>query len=348
MLVGLKSTARTRGSMSQAIRLQPMMRHLTGLMTLDAADMRGLLTLAKTLPARSDAGSLLAGRIIANLFFEDSTRTRTSFSVAAHRLGANVVNLSGAESSLSKGETLVDTARNIEAMGVDALVVRAKQSGAAETIAKAVACSVINAGDGRHEHPTQGLLDAFTLATHLKRDGTWDLSGLRVAIVGDIVSSRVARSNIACLTALGAKVVCIGPPGMAPAAITGASKVAGACEVSHDLDAELERIDAAMMLRIQFERHGAAPAAESHNPLRDGPKGGSLASVREYRSLYALTPERAAQMKPGAVVMHPGPINRGIELDASVADGPRSLILAQVAHGVSVRMAVLARCVLGL
>lgn len=318
-------------------------------MTLDAAEMRGLLTLAKTLPARPDVGSLLAGSIIANLFFEDSTRTRTSFSVAAHRLGANVVNLSGAESSLSKGETLVDTARNIEAMGVHALVVRAKQSGAAETIAKAVACSVINAGDGRHEHPTQGLLDAFTLATHLKRDGTWDLSGLRVAIVGDIVSSRVARSNIACLTALGAKVVCIGPPGMAPAAITGASKVAGACEVSHDLDGELERIDAAMMLRIQFERHGAAPTtAESHNPLRDGPKGGSLASVREYRSLYALTPERAAQMKLGAVVMHPGPINRGIELDACVADGPRSLILAQVAHGVSVRMAVLARCVLGI
>ncbi len=311
--------------------------------------MRGLLTLAKTLTARPDVGSLLAGSIIANLFFEDSTRTRTSFSVAAHRLGANVVNLSGAESSLSKGETLVDTARNIEAMGVHALVVRAKQSGAAETIAKAVACSVINAGDGRHEHPTQGLLDAFTLATHLKRDGTWDLSGLRVAIVGDIVSSRVARSNIACLTALGAKVVCIGPPGMAPAAITGASKVAGACEVSHDLDGELERIDAAMMLRIQFERHGAAPTtAESHNPLRDGPKGGSLASVREYRSLYALTPERAAQMKLGAVVMHPGPINRGIELDACVADGPRSLILAQVAHGVSVRMAVLARCVLGI
>jgi aspartate carbamoyltransferase catalytic subunit len=326
-----------------------MTRHLTGLMTLDAAEMRGLLTLAKTLTARPDVGSLLAGSIIANLFFEDSTRTRTSFSVAAHRLGANVVNLSGAESSLSKGETLVDTARNIEAMGVHALVVRAKQSGAAETIAKAVACSVINAGDGRHEHPTQGLLDAFTLATHLKRDGTWDLSGLRVAIVGDIVSSRVARSNIACLTALGAKVVCIGPPGMAPAAITGASKVAGACEVSHDLDGELERIDAAMMLRIQFERHGAAPTtAESHNPLRDGPKGGSLASVREYRSLYALTPERAAQMKLGAVVMHPGPINRGIELDACVADGPRSLILAQVAHGVSVRMAVLARCVLGI
>jgi aspartate carbamoyltransferase catalytic subunit len=136
---------------------------------------------------------------------------------------------------------------------------------------------------------------------------------------------------------------------MAPAAITGASKVAGACEVSHDLDGELERIDAAMMLRIQFERHGAAPTtAESHNPLRDGPKGGSLASVREYRSLYALTPERAAQMKLGAVVMHPGPINRGIELDACVADGPRSLILAQVAHGVSVRMAVLARCVLGI
>jgi len=328
------------------IRFGSMTRHLTGLMTLDAADMRGLLTLAKTLPARADAGGLLAGRIIANLFFEDSTRTRTSFSVAAHRLGANVVNLSGAESSLSKGETLVDTARNIEAMGVDALVVRAKQSGAAETIARSVLCSVINAGDGRHEHPTQGLLDAFTLATHLKREAGWDLSGLRVAIVGDIVSSRVARSNIACLTALGAKVVCIGPPGMAPPAITGASKVAGACEVSHDLDSELEKIDAAMMLRIQFERHGAAPS-ENHNPLRDGPKGGSLASVREYRSLYALTPERAERLKPSAVVMHPGPINRGIELDASVADGPRSLILAQVAHGVSVRMAVLARCVAG-
>lgn len=328
-------------------------RHLTGLMHLEAAEMRGLLALAKTLPARADAASLLAGRIVANLFFEDSTRTRTSFSVAAHRLGASVVNLSGAESSLSKGETLVDTARNIEAMGVDALVVRAKQSGAAHTIAGAVACSVINAGDGRHEHPTQGLLDAFTLATHLKRDAAWDLSGVSIAIVGDVVSSRVARSNIACLTALGARVVCIGPPGMVPAAITGAAKSPGVCEVSHDLDAHLERLDAAMMLRIQFERHGSGAGSgsgggEAHNPLRDGPRGGSLASVREYRSLYALTPERAAQMKPGAVVMHPGPINRGIELDAAVADGPRSLILAQVRHGVSVRMAVLARCILGL
>jgi len=325
-------------------------RHLTGLMHLDAAEMRGLLTLARTLPTRDDAASLLAGRIVANLFFEDSTRTRTSFSVAAHRLGANVVNLSGAESSLSKGETLVDTARNIEAMGVDALVVRAKQSGAAHTIANAVACSVINAGDGRHEHPTQGLLDAFTLATYLKRDAAWDLSGVRVAIIGDVVSSRVARSNIACLTALGAHVVCIGPPGMVPGAITVAAKSPGTCEVSHDLDAHVERLDAAMMLRIQFERHGGSSGGtggETHNPLRDGPRGGSLASVREYRSLYALTPDRAARMKPNAVVMHPGPINRGIELDAAVADGPRSLILAQVAHGVSVRMAVLARCVLG-
>ncbi|MCC6675718.1 MAG: aspartate carbamoyltransferase catalytic subunit [Phycisphaerales bacterium] len=307
-------------------------RSLLGLQNMARAEIAGLLSRARAgEPERS-----LAGRLMANLFFEDSTRTMTSFSVAAKRLGMQTINLRGAASSVSKGETLVDTALNVEAMGVDALVVRARQSGAAVGIARAVKCAVINAGDGRHEHPTQGLLDAYTLAESHGRLEDFDLAGLTVAIVGDIASSRVARSNIAGLGALGANVVCVGPPGLAPASL----KSLG-CEVSADLDGLLPVIDAVMVLRMQFERHDEEGGEKKPEGDR---RSAMIASVRDYRELYAMTPARAERMKKGAVVMHPGPMNRGLEIDAEVADGPRSVILRQVTNGARVRMAVLGWC----
>ncbi len=281
--------------------------------------------------------SPLAGTTIANLFFEDSTRTRTSFTNAAHRLRAHVSNLLGAFSSVTKGETLIDTARNVEAMGVHALVIRARQGGAAGMIARNVRCPVINAGDGRHEHPTQGLLDIYTLAEAAGRLADFRLDGLTVAIVGDIVSSRVARSNSAGLTALGADVVCVGPAGLAPKSLESLAERgpgAGRVRVTHDLDGVLPEVDAVMMLRVQFERH--ADATGKNSP--------SIASIREYRSLFGMTGPRSDRMKKHAVVMHPGPINRGLELDPEVADGPRSVILRQVTVGVGVRMAVLEAC----
>jgi aspartate carbamoyltransferase catalytic subunit len=312
-------------------------RGLLGLQGMPAPEVRSLLTATREMAGRVKDEPSLSGRIIANLFFEDSTRTRTSFSVAAKRLGAEVVDLLGGNSSVSKGETLIDTARNVEAMGVAALVVRARQSGAALMIARSVACPVLNAGDGRHEHPTQGLLDIYTLAESHGRLADFDLRGLKVAIVGDVAASRVARSAIAGMTALGAEVVCVGPPAMVPRGIAGLG-----ANVSAELDPLLPEVDAVMMLRIQFERYGDAKPAGA-----DGPKSSPIASVREFRELYALTGERAGLMKKGAVVMHPGPINRGIELDADVADGPRSVILRQVTNGVLVRMAVLERMILG-
>jgi len=311
-------------------------RGLLGLQGMPAQDIRSLLTATREMAGRSTVEPSLSGRIIANLFFEDSTRTRTSFSVAAKRLGAEVVDLLGGNSSVSKGETLIDTARNVEAMGVAALVVRARQSGAALMIARSVACPVLNAGDGRHEHPTQGLLDIYTLAESHGRLADFDLRGLKVAIVGDVAASRVARSAIAGMTALGAEVVCVGPPVMVPRGFSGLG-----AKVSAELDPLLPEVDAVMMLRIQFERYGDT------KPGADAPKSSPIASVREFRELFALTTERAGLMKKGAVVMHPGPINRGIELDAEVADGPRSVILRQVTNGVLVRMAVLERMILG-
>lgn len=301
-----------------------------------ARNLRELLAAARDLGVRGVKGDELRGKVVANLFFEDSTRTRTSFSVAALRLGAQVVDLLGGASSVNKGETLIDTARNVEAMGVSVMVVRAKQAGVASLIASRVARPVINAGDGRHEHPTQGLLDAYTLAEAFDRLDAFDLGGLSVAIVGDCASSRVARSAIAAMTTLGAKVVCVGPAGLAPPGLSALGvKTAGT------LDDVIGSADAVMMLRIQFERQGEGrtpgPAAS------EAPKGSPIASVREYRAFYALTPEREARMKRGAIVMHPGPINRGIELDAGVADGPRSVVLRQVSNGVLVRMAVLLR-----
>lgn len=254
--------------------------------------------------------------------------------MAARRLGAEVVDLWAVVSSVNKGETLLDSARTVEAMGVDAMVIRARGTGAAALVARELACPVINAGDGGHEHPTQGLLDAYALAeSHDRLDG-FDLSGLRVAIVGDLTSSRVARSNIACLGTLGASVICVGPPALAPPSLA----VLG-CEVVSNLDAVLPTVDAVMALRVQFERHGE-PKAETPGAK----KSAAIASIREYRELYALTPARAMAMKPGAVVMHPGPMNRGIEIDAEVADGPRSIVLRQVAAGVIVRMAALHAC----
>lgn len=274
----------------------------------------------------------LSGKSVCNLFFEDSTRTRVSFSLAARNLGAGITNLTGPGSSVTKGETLVDTALTVEATGGHALVVRSGAAGAAELIAKHVHVAVINAGDGAHEHPTQGLLDVYALAAALGggRESSFDLSGITVGIVGDIVNSRVARSDIIAMTKLGARVICVGPAPLAPRSL----EVLG-CEVSSDLDAVLGELDAVQMLRIQFERHGSGGSDKPGSPPGVG-------SVREYRSLYALTERRAGGMKPGAVIMHPGPMNRGLEMDGTVADGPNSVVRKQVSAGTLVRMAVLA------
>jgi len=311
-------------------------QHLLTLAGRSRDDLVALLRLADRAadasPARDAhaAGSrALAGRTIATLFFEDSTRTRASFTLAAARLGATVVDLSTPGSSVNKGESIVDTARTVEAMGVDAFVVRTAQAGGAALIASAVRGPVVNAGDGRHEHPTQGLLDTLAIARAHGRagddDGAFDFTGLTVAIVGDCAHSRVARSDAAAMTTLGARVVLCGPPGMVSPALGDAL----GCETTADLDALLERADAVQMLRVQFER------------------GARVASARQYRAGHALTADRAARMKPGAVVMHPGPMNRGLEIDGDVADSdgsgklPRSLVLEQVRLGVAVRTAVL-------
>jgi len=262
--------------------------------------------------------TLLAGRIIANLFLEDSTRTRGSFTVAARRLGAATLDLSGPGSSLSKGETITDTARNIDAMGVDAIVIRSSASGAAAMIAPVVRCPVINAGDGRHEHPTQGLLDLLTLRQRLG-----GLEGRTAAIVGDIGGSRVARSAVHGLSTMGAGVQLIGPPTLVPRTFESIASGPGKVAVSHDLDAALPRVDAVMMLRVQFER------------------GSEIAG--DYREHFGLTAARAGKLPPHAVILHPGPINRGLEMDGEAADDARrSVILDQVTNGVAVRMAVLA------
>lgn len=315
-------------------------RDLVGLQGLSRAELVSLLSASRDAAHKIEQNALepvLRGRVVATMFFEDSTRTRSSFTVAAQRAGASVVDLSGGSSSVNKGETLIDTARNIEAMGVDAIIVRARQSGAAQIVAQAVACPIINAGDGRHEHPTQGLLDTLTIATRFDRDSAFDLAGLNIVIVGDIASSRVARSGIAALTTLGAQVTCVGPSSMAPSSLS-----ALGCAVAHELDPLLPTAHAVMMLRIQFER---ADADANNKP--EQAKKSVIASIREYRRFYALSAERAARMRQGAIVLHPGPINRGIELDADVADGPRSVIMQQVTCGVAVRAAVLSLLVGG-
>jgi aspartate carbamoyltransferase catalytic subunit len=273
----------------------------------------------------------LRGRTVVNLFFEDSTRTRISFEAAAKRLSADVINFSAKGSSVAKGESLKDTALTLEAMGADAVVVRHNASGAPHRLAEWVHGSVINAGDGAHEHPTQALLDAFTIRRRFGRssDGPGPggqagrggtLDGLRVTIVGDILHSRVARSNVILLHTLGAEVLLVAPPTLLPVAVD-----TWPCSVGYDLDAALPKSDVVMMLRIQLERMNAA----------------FFPSVREYSRRYGLDSARMAQLPERAIVMHPGPMNRGVEIAAGVADSPRSTVVEQVANGVSVRMAVL-------
>ena len=258
----------------------------------------------------------LRGRTVMNLFFESSTRTRASFEIAEKRLSADSVSFGSVSgSSVSKGETLLDTARTLEAMAPDILVMRHASSGAPHFIARMCKSSVVNAGDGMHEHPTQALLDAFTI-----RERKGKLQGLRVAIVGDIVHSRVARSNLWLLTKLGAEVVLAGPPTLMPPGI----ERLGA-RVTRSVDEAVEGVDVVMMLRIQTERLS----------------GHDFPSAREYFTFFGLTPKRMERAAPDAIVMHPGPMNRGVEIDSSVADGPESVILDQVTNGVAVRMAVL-------
>jgi len=257
----------------------------------------------------------LRGRTVVNLFFEDSTRTRTSFEVAAKRLSADVINFSAKGSSVSKGESLKDTALTLEAMGSDAVVIRHAMSGAPHRLAGWIRGSVVNAGDGTHEHPTQALLDAFTM-----RRRTGRLEGLRVVIVGDVLHSRVARSNVLLLHTLGAEVTLVAPPTLLPVGVE-----AWPAAVSYDLDAVLPKADAVMMLRVQRERMNAS----------------FFPTQREYSRRYGLDRERVSRLADEAIVMHPGPMNRGMEIAAEVADSVRSTIVEQVSNGVSVRMAVL-------
>jgi aspartate carbamoyltransferase catalytic subunit len=263
---------------------------------------------------------VLRGRTVVNLFFEDSTRTRISFEAAAKRLSADVINFAAKGSSLSKGESLKDTALTLEAMGADAVVVRHSASGAPHRLATSgwVRASVVNAGDGTHEHPTQALLDAFTMRRHLG-----DLDGRRVAVVGDVLHSRVARSNALLLATLGAEVTLVAPPTLLPIGVE-----SWPVATSYDLDAVLPKSDAVMMLRVQRER-------------MDLSGGGYFPSAREYSRRYGLDARRMAQMPEGALVMHPGPMIRGMEISADVADSDRSVIVEQVTNGVAVRMAVL-------
>lgn len=259
----------------------------------------------------------LRGQTVANLFFENSTRTRISFELAEKRLSADVVNFSSSGSSVSKGESLLDTAKNIQAMQVDMIVIRHSSSGAPHFLARHLDAAVINAGDGTHEHPTQGLLDIFTMREHKGR-----VAGLKVAIIGDIQHSRVARSNLWGLLALGAEVTLCGPPTLLPVEIG-----AFGCRVTSRLEEAVAGADVIMALRIQLERQ----------------RQGRLPSLREYAQLYGLTRQRVELAKPDVLIMHPGPINRGVEITQEVADGPGSVILEQVTNGVAVRMAVLFR-----
>jgi len=294
-------------------------KHLFGLEHLSADAITAVLDLADeyrpiALNPSTTTGTL-KGKAVLNLFLEPSTRTATSFAVAAQRCGANVISFSAESSSARKGETLIDTARNVEAMGIDVVVIRHSAAGAPQMLAKTTKCSVINAGDGRHEHPTQGLLDILTI-----RQAKGRIAGLKVAIVGDIANSRVARSNLWGLKRLGAEVTFIGPPTML-------SKTFEKCgaRVLYDFDEAIGEFDVINMLRIQLERQTDA----------------LIPSLREYSKLYSLTDERLARTKPDCLVMHPGPINRGVELPSTVADGPKSVIIPQVSNGVAVRMAVL-------
>lgn len=294
-------------------------RHLLGLEELSSEEILCILDKAAIFKQLLLEGHrripLLEGKTVCNLFFENSTRTRTSFGLAARRLGADVVDFSAATSSLSKGETVIDTARNLEAMGIEAMVVRHRTPGTPHLLAQNLRCAVINAGDGPHEHPSQGLLDIMTI-----RELRGRIEGLTVALVGDIAYSRTARSNIWGLKKLGAHVIVCGPSTL----VSPRWEELGV-EVSYNLDEILPRCDVLNLLRIQFERQSRRP----------------FPSVGEYAHLYAMNRHRLARTKPDILIMAPGPINRGVEMTAEVADGPQSAILQQVTNGVAVRMAVL-------
>jgi aspartate carbamoyltransferase catalytic subunit len=304
---------------------QPMTwqrKDLTSIAELSAAEIRLLLQTASTF---KDVGAreikkvpALRGKTLVNFFVEPSTRTRTSFELAAHRLSADVINISADQSSLQKGETLKDTAMNLEALFADIVVLRHSSAGAAQFLGERLKASVINAGDGAHEHPTQALLDTFTV-----REKKGRVEGLNVAIIGDIAFSRVARSNIHALLKLGAKVTLVGPTTLVPHHF----KELG-CEIRHHIDDVVESADVVNLLRIQHERQ-----RKEYFP-----------SLGEYTSLFGLTKQRAAKLKPDCLIMHPGPINRGVEIDSDVADSAASVILEQVTNGLAVRMAVLYLC----
>jgi aspartate carbamoyltransferase catalytic subunit len=301
------------------------MRHLLSTRDLSQAEALEILDTARELAQVADRPvkklPTLRGRTVVNLFFEDSTRTRISFEAAAKRLSADVINFSAKGSSLSKGESLKDTALTLQAMGADAVVIRHSASGSAHRLATSgwIHGAVLNAGDGTHEHPTQALLDAYTMRDHL-RDGQGSLAGLNVVIVGDVLHSRVARSNVWLLDTLGANVTLVAPPTLLPVGVE-----QWPCQISYDLDEPIVKADVVMMLRVQLERMNAA----------------FFPSAREYSRRYGLDVPRMSSLPDHALVMHPGPMNRGMEIAADVADAQRSVILDQVTNGVHVRMAVL-------
>ena len=302
-----------------------MMRHLLSIADLSKPEAISILDTAVELARVSDGAvkklPTLRGRTIVNLFAEDSTRTRISFEAAAKRLSADVINFSAKGSSLSKGESLKDTALTLQAMGADAVIIRHSSSGAPQRLADSswMQGSVINAGDGTHEHPSQALLDAFTIRKHLGK-GSSDLQGIKVAIVGDVLHSRVARSNVLLLNLLGAKVTLVAPPTLLPVGVE-----SWPVAVSYNFDEVVASVDVVMMLRVQQER-----MSDLFFP-----------NARECSRYFGLNSERLAIMKPSSIVMHPGPMNRGLEISADVADSARSVIVEQVANGVSVRMAIL-------
>ncbi|HYO19232.1 MAG TPA: aspartate carbamoyltransferase catalytic subunit [Dermatophilaceae bacterium] len=300
-----------------------MKRHLLSMNDLDRQDILTILDTAETMHdvQRREVKKLptLRGRTVVNMFFEDSTRTRSSFEIAGKWLSADVINISGKGSSTSKGESLRDTVRTVAAMGVDGFVIRHNASGAAQQVSEWVDAVVINAGDGLHEHPTQALLDAYSMRRRLG-----DLEGLQVAMVGDLTHSRVFRSNLICLKTLGAKVTVVAPPTLMPAGVDTWARAEG-FETSYDLDAVLPTMDAVMMLRVQRERMS----------------GGFFPTEREYTVGYGLTRERLRSLQKHTVICHPGPMNRGLEIAADAADAAQSLVLDQVSAGVAVRMSVL-------
>lgn len=303
-------------------------RHLLGIAELAVEDIVQILDLADQHLALAQGPvkklATLRGRTVINLFFEASTRTRTSFELAAKRLGADAVNISPSQSSTTKGETLLDTARNLDAMAPDVVVVRHDKGGAPHVLARHLRCAVVNAGDGQHEHPTQALLDASTIRRHKGR-----IDGLEIAIVGDLAHSRVARSNVIGLTRLGARLRLCAPRTLVPQGIEELSgeESRARTRVVHRLEEALEGADVVMMLRVQSERTGG-----------EAPR---FPSTREFSRTYGLSARTLEWARPDAIVMHPGPVNRGVELAADVADGPRAVILEQVSWGVAVRMAVL-------